>query len=133
MELWDGPAHGLWEHVRQVAEALGCTGNAYLVRTEEPASVYLPLDQQFFGFPGRDAALLWQPDRGWYAVIDDPDPLIIAYLGEVLPEPPAVADFVADLVAGRRTGSTAPPSFVLPPDALRAALSRLAPLVEFVA
>lgn len=128
LEPWGRPARGLREHVRQVAEALGCTGEAYWVRTDDPVSVYLPLDERFFGFPDREAALLWDAEHGWSAVIDDPEPLVVAYLGALLPEDvDTVAAFVADLVAGRPTGSAAPPSFPSPPEALRAALARWAP------
>lgn len=130
MELdpWGRPARGLREHVRQVAEALGCTGDAYWVRTDAPVSVYLPLDQHFFGFPDREAALLWDAERGWYAVIDDAEPLVVAYLGAVLPDPRVVVAFVDDLVAGRRTGRAEPPSFLLRP----AALAALAPVADLV-
>jgi uncharacterized protein DUF6292 len=93
----------LREHVRQVVEALGGAGGTYRVRTDEPASVYLPLDEPLYGFPDRDAALLWNPEHGWHAVVDDPEPLIVAYLGALLPAPEAVAAFVADLVTGRGT------------------------------
>jgi hypothetical protein len=132
LEPWSRAARGLREHVRQVADALGCTGEAYWVRTEDPVSVYLPLDEHFFGFPGREAALLWDAEHGWSAVIDDPEPLVVAYLGALLPDPAVLAGFVADLVAGRPTGSLSPPSFLIPPDALLAALERLAPLADFV-
>jgi hypothetical protein len=132
LEPWSLAARGLSEHVRRVAEALGCTGDAYWVRTEEPVSVYLPLDQWFYGFPGRLAALLWDAERGWHAVIDDAEPMVLAYLGALLPEPARVAAFVADLVAGRRTGSAAPPSFRLSPETLRAELERWAPVADLV-
>ena len=131
LEPWGRPARGLREHVRQVAEALGCTGEAYWVQTEEPTSAYLPLEQYFYGFPERDAALLWDPERGWFAVVEDLDePLVVAYLGAVLPEPATVAVFVADLVAGRKTGRTDPPSFRVPTGVLRAELADRAPHLE---
>ena len=128
LEPWGRPARGLREHVRQVAEALGCTGEAYWVRTEEPVSVYLPLDEEFYGFPGRDTALLWDAERGWSAVIDDPVPLVVAYLGALLPAPRTVAAFVADLTAGRVTGQAEPPCFVPQPEAL----AELAPVADLV-
>lgn len=128
LEPWGRPARGLREHVRRVARALGCTGDAYWVRTEEPVSVYLPLDHRFYGFPGRDAALLWDPEHGWSAVIDDPEPLVVAYLGALLPDPRTVAAFVADLVAGRGAGQAEPPSFLIHPEAL----AELAPVADLV-
>jgi hypothetical protein len=110
-----------------VAEALGCTGEAYWVQTEEPVSAYLPLEEHFYGFPDRDAALLWNPEHGWSAVVDEPEPLVIAYLDALLPEPAAVATFVADLVAGRGAGRPEPPSFRCPSDVLRTELAAQAP------
>jgi hypothetical protein len=127
LEPWGLPARGLREHVRQVAEALGCTGEAYWVQTEEPVSAYLPLEEHFYGFPDRDAALLWNPEHGWSAVVDEPEPLVIAYLDALLPEPAAVATFVADLVAGRGAGRPEPPSFRCPSDVLRTELAAQAP------
>ena len=102
---WDRPARELREHVRQVAEALGCTGEAYVVDAEEPMSAYVPLDQHLYGFPDRDAALLWDTEHGWSAVVEDPEePLVVAYLGERRPDPTACATFVTDLVAGSGSG-----------------------------
>ena len=69
LEPWGRSARGLREHVRQVAGALGHADEAYTVQTDEPVSAYLPLDQYFYGFPDRDAALFWHPVRGWYAVV----------------------------------------------------------------
>lgn len=128
LEPWGRPARGLREHVRRVAEALGYTGDECWVRTEEPVSVYLPVDEHFYGFPDREAALMWTPEHGWFAVIDDPEPLVVAYLGAVLPEPRAVAAFVADLVAGRATGQAEPPSFLVHPELL----AELAPVAVLV-
>lgn len=128
LEPWGMPARGLREHVRQVAEALGYTGDECLVRTEEPVSVYLPVDEHFHGFPDREAALMWTPEHGWFAVVDDREPRVVAYLGAALPEPRAVAAFVADLVAGRRRGQAEPPSFMVRPETL----AELAPVAVLV-
>ena len=128
LEPWGRPARGLREHVRQVAEALGYAGEAFSVQTDEPASAYLPLDERLYGFPDRDAALLWDPSRGWSAVIEDgADLLVVAYLGELLPAPEAVVEFVADLVAGTRPRRTRPPCSPVPPAVLRAELADHAP------
>lgn len=127
LEPWSLPARGLREHVRRVAAALGCTGEAYWVQTEEPVSAYLPLEEHFYGFPDRDAALLWDPEHGWTAVVDEPEPLVIAYLDALLPEPEAVVAFVADLAAGRKAGRPEPPCFRLSSGALRAQLADQAP------
>jgi hypothetical protein len=132
LETWGRPARGLREHVRQVAAALGCTGEAYWVRTEEPVFAYLPLEDHFYGFPGWDAALLWNAEHGWSAVVDEPEPLVVAYLDALLPEPADVAAFVADLVAGRKTGRPGPPSFRHPPGLLRAELADRAPHLAMV-
>jgi hypothetical protein len=133
LEPWGQPARGLREHVRQVAEALGYTDEAFCVQTEDPVSAYLPLDEHFYGFPDQDAALLWDATHGWSAVIEDgTEPLVIAYLGALLPAPELVARFVADLVAGRKTGTADPTSvrispFRVPPAVLRAQLADRAP------
>jgi hypothetical protein len=108
LEPWDRAARGLREHVRRVAEALGCTGDAFLVQTESPVSVYLPLEQEL---DGHDAALLWTPGSGWAAAAEtDGETYIISYLGAALPEPGEVAAFVADLAAGRPAGRVTPPT-----------------------
>jgi hypothetical protein len=136
LEPWGRPARGLWEHVRQIAVALDCTGDAFWVQTEDPVSAYLPLEQRLYGFPGRDAALLWDARHGWAAAVEDSedgDPLVVAYLGALLPDPGTVAAFVGDLVAGRRTGRTDPPAVALPPDLLRAELAGLAPELAITA
>jgi len=131
LEPWGRAARGLWEHVRQVAGALGCTGDAFWVQTEEPVSAYLPLEQRLYGFPDQDAALLWDARHGWAAAVEDgaeeAEPLTIAYLGELLPDPDVVVAFVADLVAGRPTGRTVPPRLTTDPDLLRAELAAHAP------
>jgi len=137
LEPWGRPARGLWEHVRQVAAALGCTGDAFWVQTEEPVSAYLPLEQRLYGFPDRDAALLWDARHGWAAAVEDStgdgEPLVIAYLGLLLPDQDEVVSFVDDLVAGRPTGCTHPPAVALPPDLLRAELAALAPALATTA
>jgi hypothetical protein len=131
LEPWGRAARGLREHVRQVADALGCTGDAFWVQTEEPVSAYLPLEQRLYGFPDRDAALLWDARHGWAAAVEDGvedvEPLTVAYLGRLLPDPDEVAAFVADLVEGRPTGRTDPPRFTTDPDLLRAELAVRAP------
>jgi hypothetical protein len=128
LEPWGRPARGLREHVRQMAEALGCTGEAFSVQTDEPTSAYLPLDERLYGFPDRDAALLWDPSYGWSAVIEDgAELLVVAYLGELLPAPEAVATFVADLVTGRKARVARPPCLPVPPAVLRAKLADRAP------
>lgn len=115
LEPWGRPARGLRQYVRQVAAELGCTGDAFLVQTEAPVSAYLPLTQQLYGFPGCDAALLWDSRRGWSAEIEDS--LVVADLGgDPLRPPVEVAGFVADLVAGRRVSR--PPAVAVPPDVL---------------
>jgi hypothetical protein len=115
LEPWGRAARGLWQYVRQVALALGCTGDAFLVQTDAPVSAYLPVTQQLYGFPGRDAALLWDSERGWSAEIEDE--LVVAELGgDPLPPPAEVAEFVADLVAGRRVARR--PSVAVPPAVL---------------
>lgn len=104
LEPWDRAARGLRQYVRRVAEALGCTGDAFLVQTDPPVSVYLPLEQEL---DGHDAALLWDPVTGWAAAVEiDDEPHIVSYLGAALPEPEEVAAFAAGLPAGHATAPT---------------------------
>jgi hypothetical protein len=129
LEPWSRAALGLRQYVREVAERLDCTGDAFLVQTDAPVSAYLPLTQQLYGFPGRDAALLWHHRHGWSAEVDDS--LVVAHLGDdPLPPPDEVAEFVADLVAGRprRRRGTVP----VPADVLRTRLAAYAPALEHV-
>jgi len=132
LESWSPAARGLRDHVRLVAAELGCSGEAFWVQTEAPVSAYLPLEQRLHGFPDRDAALLWDPTHGWSAAIEAgtrDEPLVVTYLGgDVLPEPAAVASFVADLVAGRPTGEIAPPVFDT--DGLADRLAEHAPILR---
>lgn len=132
MELdpWGRAARGLREHVRQVATALHPAGTAYWVQTDDPVSAYIPLEHRFYGFPGWDAALLWSPERGWTAVVEDHEPLVISYLGANLPAPEQVTAFVKALTEGRPGGRPAPP--VLTPPST-AALAALAPQLERIA
>jgi hypothetical protein len=133
LEPWGPPALGLRHHVRQVADLLGCTGDAFCLQTEEPFSAYLPLEQRFYGFPDHDAALLWNADHGWAAAVGDTDPLIIGYLGEdLLPPPQKVAKFVASLVAGQPIGRLDPPNFASAANFLSARLAAQAPALEAV-
>lgn len=129
LEPWGRAALGLRQYVRQVAEHLGCTGDAFLVQCEAPASAYLPLTHQLYGFPGRDAALLWHHRNGWSAEVDDT--LVVAQFGgDPLPPPEEVAGFVADLVAGRPRRSR--PRAPLSDDVLHARLAAYAPALEHV-
>jgi hypothetical protein len=129
LEPWGRAALGLRQYVRQVAQRLGCTGDAFLVQTEAPVSAYLPLAQQLYGFPGRDAALLWHHRHGWSAEVDES--LVVAHLGgDPLPPPADVARFVADLVAGRPRRRQEQVS--VPADVLRARLVAYAPALEAV-
>jgi len=52
-------------------------------------------------------------------VVDDAQPLVVAYLGALLPDPARVRAFVDDLVAGQAE----PPCFPGPPAVLRARLA----------
>jgi hypothetical protein len=131
LDSWSRAARGLREHVRQVAAALHPAGTAYWVQTDDPVSAYIPLEHHFYGFPGRDAALLWSPERGWTAVVEDDDePLVISYLGANLPAPEQVTAFVEALTEGRPAGRPVPP-VLTPPSTI--ALAALAPQLERIA
>ncbi|MFL6140630.1 MAG: DUF6292 family protein [Labedaea sp.] len=132
LELGGAADRGLRRYVSLVAEALDLTGDCWLVQAQSPISVYLPLDEQLTGLPGRDAALLWDEERGWSLGVewaDSAEVRVVAYLGgkDLLPEPAVVAQFATRVGAGSGVGSR--PSLVHgagAKDDLRARLVRYA-------
>ncbi|MGW5053686.1 DUF6292 family protein [Actinokineospora sp. NPDC004072] len=126
LDFDDALVRGLHGYIRAVTERLGLTGESSYVQSE-PLGAYLALDGRLPGFPDRDAALLWDGERGWAAAVEThsgEDLIVQGWLGgEVVPAPNRVARWANSLLAGR----THPPRLVTPrraPDDLRV---RLAP------
>ncbi|PXY22482.1 DUF6292 family protein [Prauserella muralis] len=108
---------GLGVYVHRVAAAAGVGPEATCWElADREATAYVALDGSPAGFPGRDAALLWDDVRGWAVVLEagsDADPLILAYLGgtDPLPPPETVAGFAKQVLSGGHPppGRTRPP------------------------
>ncbi|WP_153029714.1 DUF6292 family protein [Amycolatopsis sp. YIM 10] len=102
----------LHQYVRAVAAAVGVPDESTTVEISDTATAYLGLPRRWPDRPGHDVMLVWNERRGWsLAVETDPatDPIVLAHQGDdVVPEPNAVARFVADTAAGRSTGQAPP-------------------------
>jgi len=106
---------GLRRYVRLIIEALGSSGEAFWVQSEQPVTAYLPLDDRVPAFPDRDLALLWDERHGWCGAIETgagEDLIVLSYLGtDILPAPRLVARFATELAAGSGPGQAEPPAF----------------------
>lgn len=103
-------ARGLAGYVRAVAGAVGVPVEATSSEISDTASAYLGLTRKWTARPGADLMLVWNERRGWAVEVETDvgeAPQVVAYLvdEDVVPEPGAVARFVTDVVAGRRSGS----------------------------
>jgi uncharacterized protein DUF6292 len=100
-------ARSLSAYVRQVAAAVGVPADAVGYEVSDTATAYLGLSQRLPEHAGRDLMLVWDERLGWSVGVEtDPGekPLVLGYLvGETVPPPARVAQFVADAVAGHRT------------------------------
>jgi hypothetical protein len=129
---------GLAGYLRVVSAAVGVLPGG-VGRGFDPPAAYLALSRQCVRHPERGLLLVWSADVGWELVLEHTElhpGATLARFGEPLvPEPVAVADFVDEVVAGRRRGGL-PASgassdlhellsrfavVVLPPGSLRAA------------
>ena len=102
---WD-LARGLREYVRQVAQACGCSGEAFSVQLETPLSAYIPLENRVESFPELDVALLWDARTGWSSVLETAgnELITLTYLTDSLvPSPDVVAAFAANPAGGAST------------------------------
>lgn len=103
---------GLGEYVRAVAAAVGVPAESTTVEISDTATAYLGLPRRWLDRPDHDVMLVWSERRGWsLAVETDPadDPVVIArHADDLVPSPGAVAQFVADAVAGHHPGQDSP-------------------------
>ncbi|MEV6611906.1 DUF6292 family protein [Kutzneria sp. NPDC051319] len=108
LDFDDSASRNLWDYVYRVSSAMGLRCECACVLTERPVSVYLAVDGHLDGYPDRDAALLWDEDRGWSAAVETysgEDLLVIADMGpEIRPEPARVAAWATGLLAGSGPG-----------------------------
>ena len=118
-------SNSLAQYVRQVAIAIGVPVDAVGYEVSDTATAYLGLTERLPEHAGRDLMLGWDERLGWYVGVENhPDEahLVLCYLGgDAVPPPAAVARFVADALAGRRTDRLRP---VLP-SSDRSTLARL--------
>ncbi|VVJ21815.1 Uncharacterised protein [Amycolatopsis camponoti] len=103
----------LGEYVRAVAAAVGVPDESTTVEISDTATAYLGLPRRWLDRPDHDVMLVWSERRGWsLAVETDPAEaaVVLAYQGggDLVPDPDAVARFVADTAAGRHTGQERP-------------------------
>ncbi|UVS79590.1 DUF6292 family protein [Actinokineospora sp. UTMC 2448] len=102
-DFGDALVRGLQGYVRAVSEQLGLSGECFYVQSV-PLGAYLALDGRFSGFPDRDAALLWDAERGWAAAVEThsgEDLIVQAWLpGDVVPPPHRVAHWTRGLLDG---------------------------------
>jgi hypothetical protein len=98
------PEVDLRAYLAAVARAVGVEPQAATVDLGPPLSAYLAVDHRLVGFPGRDAAVVWDERFGWAVAVEThsrEDLIIVGYLGEdVVPAPAAVARFLREVAAG---------------------------------
>ncbi|HEV7652666.1 MAG TPA: DUF6292 family protein [Actinophytocola sp.] len=103
-------------YVRQVAAAVGVPTEAIGYEVSDTATAYLGLAERMPDHADRDLMLVWDERLGWYLGVETnphETPVVLCYLGgDAVPSPAAVARFVTDAVAGKRTDRLRP---VLPP------------------
>lgn len=97
---------GLAGYVHAVAAVLRVPPEGTGFEISDTVTAYLGLAVRWPECPGQDLMLAWGEQSGWVLAVEtDPaePPLVLAYLeGEdLVPEPRAVARFVADVVDGR--------------------------------
>ncbi|GAA3440533.1 hypothetical protein GCM10018954_101570 [Kutzneria kofuensis] len=104
LDFDDSALRNLRAYVQRVSSAMGSRCDCACVLTERPVSVYLAIDGHLSGYPDRDAALLWDEERGWSAAVETysgEDLLVIADMdAEIWPEPSRVAAWATGLLDG---------------------------------
>jgi len=116
-------------YLRVVSAAVGVVPGG-LGREFDPPVAYLALQRRSALHSERDLLLVWSAEAGWELVLEHTESEAgetLARFGDPLvPEPPDVARFVDDVLAGRRRGGH--PAAGSPSD-LHGLLSRFAVLV----
>jgi hypothetical protein len=108
LELDGTPGRGLRRYVWLVAETLGVGRGCCYVQLEAPVQAYIPLDDRLPRLPASDLALTWDTEQGWAIGVEDglgPDVVALSFLvGDLLPPPRRVAEFVTEFLAGEPFG-----------------------------
>jgi hypothetical protein len=104
---------GLAGYVQRVAAELGVPPEATGFEISDTVTAYLGLAERCPARPGQDLMLVWGEQHGWAVAVEtDPidPPMVLDYFGgeDIVPEPHAVALFVADVIAGRRVPRARP-------------------------
>lgn len=117
--------HSLATYVRRVAAAAGVPADGTSYEESDTATAYVALPHRVSTHPGSDLMLVWDERLGWRVETEpapDEPPAVLGRLrGDPVPPPAAVAEFVADVVAGSHTATPGPVGRT--PD--RATLARL--------
>ncbi|MEU4675087.1 DUF6292 family protein [Amycolatopsis sp. NPDC023774] len=110
-------------YTRAVAEQIGVPLDAVTHEVTDTATAYLGLTSRTADRPQRDLMLIWDERIGWYVAIEprgnDQPPVICHLRGRIAPPPTTVAQFVTDVLGGRRSGQLSP----VPPQLDRATLA----------
>jgi hypothetical protein len=106
-------SQGLAGYLSAIAKALDLPAQGTSFEISDTATAYVALAGQSALVPGRDLMLVWSERTGWVLAAEtDPGepPSVIAYFGgeDPVPDPLAVAAFVDDVLAGRRTQGERP-------------------------
>ncbi len=119
-------SRGLAGYLEAVAAAVGVPTEGTDFEISDTATAYLGLARRLPERPDQDLMLVWSERRGWSVAVEtDPAeaPVVLAHLDvdDVAPEPPVVAEFVDDVVAGRYSA----PQDTLPATPTRQDLARM--------
>jgi hypothetical protein len=100
-------------YLREVAAAVGVPSEAATFEVSDTATAYLGLARRWSARPGDDLMLVWSEQHGWMVAVETKpgaEPAVLAYFADtdIVPEPSAVARFVADVLKGKPTGSSSP-------------------------
>jgi len=117
-------------YVGQVAAAIGVPADGTSCEESDTATAYIALPDRVPTYPGRDLMLVWDERAGWRVETEpapDATPSVLGRMGgDPVPAPSAVAEFVADVVAGDHIAALGPSRRA--PD--RATLARLMDAAE---
>jgi hypothetical protein len=116
-------ARGLAGYLKAVAEATGVPSEGTTFELSDTATAYLALNRRWSGRPGKDLMLVWSERTGWVVSVEtDPGeaPMVVSRFGgtDSVPEPKAVAQFVADALTGARRET---PAAAIEPNRVRLA------------
>ncbi|MBM7809570.1 DUF6292 family protein [Saccharothrix algeriensis] len=99
----DELTEGLAGYVRAVADQVGVPPEGTEYEVSDTATAYLALG----GGRDRDLMLVWSEEHGWSIAVEtrpSEPPHVLAHLGvPLVPPPRAVARFVQDVLAGKRS------------------------------